>query len=156
MNLRAWYLRFSSAATWLQSPLLLILRAYWGWQFMLTGYGKLTHLERTTNFFASLGLPAPAVNAAMAGATECIGGALLLIGLCSRGAALALSFTMLVAYATAEREALSMLFNDPDKFTSAAPFLFLFAALVVLAFGPGAIAIDRFLFRETKSSSSKA
>ena len=28
---------------------LLIIRLYWGWQFFLTGKGKLTHLDRTTD-----------------------------------------------------------------------------------------------------------
>ena len=43
----------------LQSPLLLVIRVYWGWQFFLTGKGKLEHLPRTTAFFQSLGIPHP-------------------------------------------------------------------------------------------------
>lgn len=146
MNFRSLYARFSSLADWLQSPVLLVIRLYWGWQLMLTGWGKLTHLSRTTEFFASLHIPAPKLNVIMAGSTECFGGVLLMIGLVSRAASLAIAGTMLVAYATAESEALHSLFSDPDKFTGAAPFLFLFAAVLILAFGPGAISIDRFVF----------
>lgn len=154
MNIRAWYDRFTGAANLLQSPLLLVIRLFWGWQFAQTGWGKLMNLSRTSSYFESLHIPAPQVNAAMAGATECLGGLLLIVGLWSRAAALALTFTMAVAYATADKEALSVLFSDPDKFTGAAPFLFLFAALLVLAFGPGAFSIDRFVFGGSKSAKS--
>jgi putative oxidoreductase len=131
--------------TALQSPLLLLIRLYWGWSFAQTGWGKLMNLERTTNFFGSLGLPAPKLNAIVAGSTECIGGVLLLLGLFSRFASPALIFTMLVAYATSEREALGVITSDPDKFTEAAPFLFLFAAVVVFVFGPGKWSVDALL-----------
>ena len=152
MNIRASYDRFAGAANLLQSPLLLVLRLYWGWQFAQTGWGKLMNLSRTASYFASLNIPAPQVNATMAGLTECIGGALLLVGLWSRAAALALTGVMVVAYASAEKEALRMITSDPDKFTSAAPFLFLVAALVIVAFGPGVFSIDRFLFGGSKSA----
>ncbi|MEO6004207.1 MAG: DoxX family protein [Opitutus sp.] len=129
----------------LQAPLLLIIRLYWGWSFAQTGWGKLMNLERTTNFFASLNLPAPKLNAIAAGSTECIGGVLLALGLFTRFASPALIVVMLVAYVTADREALAAIFSDGDKFTGAAPFLFLFAALIVFAFGPGKLSLDALL-----------
>jgi putative oxidoreductase len=126
----------------LQSFLLLAIRLYWGWSFFSTGKGKLLHLDRITTYFASLHLPAPKLNAILAGSTECFGGLLLLVGLASRMVCVPLIFTMLVAYATAEREALTSLFSEPDKFTGAAPFLFLFAAVIVFVFGPGRFSLD--------------
>ena len=126
----------------LQAPLLLIIRLYWGWSFAQTGWGKLMNLERTTNFFASLNLPAPKLNAIAAGSTECVGGVLLALGLFTRFASPALIVVMMVAYLTADREALFAIFSDGDKFTGAAPFLFLFAALIVFAFGPGKLSLD--------------
>jgi putative oxidoreductase len=126
----------------LQPVLLLLIRLWWGWSFFLTGKGKLLNLEKTTAFFMELGLPLPQLNAIVAGSVECFGGLLLLAGLFARPVSVPLAFTMLVAYATADREALQAIFSDPDKFTSAAPFLFLFAALIVLAFGPGKFSID--------------
>lgn len=127
---------------WLQSPLLLVIRLYWGWSFAQTGWGKLMNLERTTNFFASLNLPAPKLNAIAAGSAECVGGVLLALGLFTRFASPALIVVMLVAYVTADREALLAIVSDGDKFTGAAPFLFLFAALIVFAFGPGKLSVD--------------
>jgi len=136
------------AGGFLQSPLLLAIRLYWGWQFVLTGRGKLLHLDRTANFFASLDIPAPKLNAVLASCTECTGGILLLLGLFSRFASPALISVMCVAYATADKEALHAIFSNPDKFLGADPFLFLFAALIVFAFGPGRISLDALFSRK--------
>jgi putative oxidoreductase len=131
----------------LQPVLLLLIRGWWGWSFFLTGKGKLLNLDRTAEYFAGLYLPLPALHAGLAGGVECLGGLLLLVGLCSRLASVPLIVTMLVAFATAEREALFALASDPDKFTGATPFPFLLACLVVLAFGPGRLSLDQWLAR---------
>jgi len=132
----------------LQSPLLLVIRLFWGSQFFLVGRGKLMNLERTANFFASLNIPAPKLNAVLASCTECSCGLLLVLGLLTRFASPALISVMCVAYATADKEALQALFTNPDKFLSADPFLFLFAALIVFVFGPGKISLDALLFKK--------
>ncbi len=134
--------RFDRSSSLLQAPLLLVCRLYWGLAFAQTGWGKLMNLERTAAFFGELGLPLPTVNAFAAGTVEGLGGVLLALGLLSRPAAAALAFTMGVAYATADREALLGLWSNPEAFTGAAPFPFLCASLVVLAFGPGAWSLD--------------
>ncbi len=142
MNPRTLLDAFDRFASHLQAPLLFLLRVYWGVSFAQTGWGKLMHLERTTEFFASLGLPAPKLNAIAAGSTEMLGGVLLMLGLFARPAAVPLTFTMIVAYLTADREAMQAIFSDTDKFTGAAPFLFLLVSLLVLAFGPGKWSLD--------------
>jgi putative oxidoreductase len=134
----------------LRSPLLLVIRLYWGWQFMQSGWGKLHRLGQVTDYFASLGIPAPKLNAIMASSTELCCGTLLALGLLSRFASPALICVMCVAYATAEKEALHAVFSDTDKFLSATPFLFLFAAVIVFAFGPGRFALDSLVFRDRK------
>jgi putative oxidoreductase len=144
--------RFERLADYLRSPLLLILRAYWGWQFAQTGWGKLMNLERTAAFFADLGIPLPKLNAAMAGGVECGGGALLVVGLGSRLVSVPLATTMIVAYVTADNEALRAIISDPEKFTSAAPFMFLLVVLIVLAFGPGAFSLDRVLLKKNTAA----
>lgn len=133
---------------WLQPLFLLVVRGWWGWSFFLTGKGKLTHLDRTTEFFASLHIPMPKLNVIMAGSTECLGGLLLLAGLFSRVVSVPLVVVLLTAYATADNEALHSIFSDPDKFTGATPFLFLFACLIVFAFGPGKISLDALIFKK--------
>jgi len=128
-----------------QSLLLLAIRVCWGWRFFQTGLGKLRGIEQTTAYFAQLGIPLPGLNATMAGTTECLGGLFLLLGLSSRLASVPLIFTMCVAYLTAEFPALRGIFSDPDAFFASAPFLFLFAALLVLVFGPGRFSIDHWI-----------
>jgi putative oxidoreductase len=130
------------AANLLQSPLLLALRLYWGWNFFLTGKGKLENLHKVAGFFQSLHIPWPFFNACLAGGTECFGGLLLLVGLASRLVALPLIFVTIIAYLTAESDALHQIFRDPDKFVTAAPFLFMLACLIILAFGPGVFSLD--------------
>jgi putative oxidoreductase len=142
MNLAPLESFFARIGLWLQPVLLLVIRLYWGWEFILTGWGKLTHLARTADYFASLNLPAPMVAAALTGGVEVAGGALLLLGLFTRFATPALLLVLCGAYATAERDALMTIVSDPDKFTGATPFLFLFATLVVFAFGPGKLSLD--------------
>lgn len=129
----------------LQDPFLLGVRLYWGWQFFQTGKGKLGNLEQTAEFFASLGLPAPKLQAMLAGGTECVGGLLLLIGLGSRFTAVPLMFTMIVAYLTAHLDSVKTIWSDSDTFVTQAPFLFLLASLIIFVFGPGRISIDHFL-----------
>ena len=126
----------------LQSPLLLAVRLYWGWQFFQTGYGKLMHISKVVGFFTSLGIPFPALNAYFVSSLECVGGVLLFLGLGSRIIALPLTIDMLVAYLAADREALFSIFSDPGKFYAADPYTFLFASLLILVFGPGKVSLD--------------
>jgi hypothetical protein len=66
-----------------------------------------------------------------------------------------LTINMLVAYITADREALSSIFSDPGKFYAADPYTFLFAALVVLIFGAGFLSLDGMLARIAKERAPK-
>lgn len=136
-------------ASYLQSPLLLAIRLYWGWSFFQTGMGKLKTHDQVTEFFTTLHIPMPGFNAWMAGATECFGGLLLMMGLASRLTAIPLIITMVVAYLTSEIDVVKNIFSEPDKFTGADPFLFLLASLLVFAFGPGAISLDRLIAWKT-------
>ncbi|HXI85402.1 MAG TPA: DoxX family protein [Verrucomicrobiae bacterium] len=141
------YALWVSLVSRLQSPFLLVIRLYWGWQFFGTGKGKLMNLDKTAGFFATLNIPAPKLNAILAGSTECFGGLLLLLGLGSRIATVPLIFTMVIAYLTAESEAAHAIFSNPDKFVTAAPFLFLLTCVIVLIFGPGCFSLDAIIAR---------
>ena len=135
------------ASSSLESPLLLAVRLYWGWQFAQAGWGKLHDIGKVIGFFTQLGIPAPALNAYFVSALEFAGGLLLAVGIGSRLVALLLSVDMIVAYITADRQALFAVISDPDKFTGAAPYTFLFASLLVLIFGPGRFSLDTLLTR---------
>ncbi len=144
---RKLYDGFVNAVSSTQSLFLLAVRVYWGWQLAQNGWGKSHNLSNVTHFFASLGLPAPAATAFFVASFELVGGMLLALGLFSRITALGIAVDMIVAYATADREALLAFISNPGKFYVADPYTFLFAGLLILIFGPGKIALDEFFRR---------
>lgn len=119
------------------------LRALFGWQFFLAGRGKLLNLDRTTDFFASLHIPAPGAHALGIGLLECVGGLLLLAGAGSRTVSTLLAGTMVVALATAHRSELAE--DGVDGLLAAAPFAYLLAVAVILVSGPGRLSLDAWL-----------
>ena len=70
--------------------------------FTGTGWGKLHSLDKVTEFFTQLHIPAPSFNAALVATSERVCGAFLLVGLFARLAAIPLIATMCVALATAK------------------------------------------------------
>lgn len=127
----------------LQGVFLLLIRLYWGFQFVQTGYGKLGNIARVTEYFSSLGIPLPSFHAYLVASVELLGGIFLILGLFLRITALPLVITMVVAYLTADIAAVNAIFSDPDIFVKATPFPFLFTTAVVLLFGSGRFSIDR-------------
>src|SRR2546421_7161042 len=97
------YRLYTRALSFLQCPFLAAIRIIWGYQFFLTGKGKLGSLDKVTEFFASLHIPMPHLNAIVAATTECVGGLLLILGLGARLVSLPLTIVMVVAYLTAHR-----------------------------------------------------
>jgi putative oxidoreductase len=142
-TVRRWHDRVLSLISHAQSPLLLFVRIYWGWQLWQSGWGKLHNLDKVTDFFASLSIPAPAQMAVFIASVEFFGGILFALGAFSRITSLVLTVNLTMAYILADREALLSIFSDPDKFTAAAPFNFLVASLIVLIFGARQICVDR-------------
>ncbi len=146
------YRRAVSALALLQSPMLLAVRLYWGFQFAQTGWGKLHHLAKIAEYFASLNVPFPSVNAPFIALLEFAGGILMMLGLFSRPIAFLLACNMFVAYWTADREALGAIFSDPGKFYVADPYTFLFASLMILIFGAGLFAIDTLIAKKLQTT----
>jgi putative oxidoreductase len=134
-----WFLRGANAC---QAVFLLAVRLYWGWQFWQAGWGKAQHIPKVVDYFTSLGIPAPALNAHFIAWLEVVGGILLALGLGSRLIAFPLTIDMIVAYIVGDREALGSILSDPDKFYAATPYTFLFASLIILFFGPGWFSLD--------------
>ena len=131
----------------LQSPLLLLVRLYWGWQFWQAGWGKLQDISKPIGFFTELGIPLPVFSAWLVSLLECFGGILLFVGLASRLISIPLVIDMTVAYLTADRLALKSIFSEPGKFYGADPYTFWFAALLIMIFGPGSYSLDWLILR---------
>lgn len=99
------------------------------------GYG----LEGTGRFFAeNLGLKPGVLMAAMAGGTEFLGGLLLIAGLLTRGAAVAIAFTMAVAIITAKLGAF-FASNGGMEY----PLVLLLASLTLAIGGAGKFSVDQ-------------
>ena len=133
-------LRVSHALRWLPPT---VARLAVGLVFLQSGWGKLHNLERVVGFFTSLGLPAPAFQARLVAGTELVCGALLLVGLATRVAAIPLIITMLVALSTALKadiHSLSDLFGTSE-------FLYVALLLWLGAYGAGPISLDRMVAR---------
>lgn len=152
------YARFLRAADACQSPLLLAVRLYWGWQFWQAGWGKAMNIPHVVEYFTSLGVPAASLNAYFIAWLEVVGGILLALGLFSRLTAFPLTIDMIVAYILGDREALGSVFSDPDKFYAATPYTFLFASLLILFFGPGKFSLDTLIvwYRKKRALKSDA
>ena len=125
---------------------LLILRVGSGLIFIPHGYPKMTggggeekggqaHL---TQSLAQMGLPFPRAFAALVGAIQFFGGLLLIIGLQTQWAALALVFVMLVA---SGRNLIQKGFVGSADF----PFSLLVATLALALLGGGTIGVDQVL-----------
>ncbi len=111
---------FLTSVNSLQSPFLLAIRLFWGWQFWQSGWAHLSDLPKFVDYFTGLGIPAPSLNAHFIAVLEAGGGILLALGLGSRLISFLLAGDMFVAFVVAAREAL--------KF--------------ILIFGPGKISLD--------------
>jgi putative oxidoreductase len=143
-RVHSWFIR---AINLLQTPLLLAIRLYWGYQFMQDGVGKLTHLDKVTQFFASLNLPLPGATALMVGTIELFGGFLFTFGIFSRLTSAVLFVNMTMAYLSVPDDRTNFLhiFSNPSDFYGASPYTYWFAALLIFVFGPGFFAVDSIL-----------
>ena len=104
-----WFLK---AVNSLQSPFLLLIRVYCGWQFWQSGWAHLPYLPKFVDYFNGLGIPAPTLNAYFIAVLEAGGGILLVLGLGSRLISLLLAGDMFVAFIIADRDALKSIFSD--------------------------------------------
>ncbi len=140
LALRALILAVADQLQWLPPTL---ARLTIGWIFLWSGWGKLHNLDAIVEFFGSLGIPYPELQAPFASATELVCGALMLVGLCTRLASVPLIIVMIVAIVTAQRENVTSL---GDLFG-----LIEYAYIALLIWlgvaGPGPLSLDHVLLR---------
>jgi len=128
-----------------QSPLLMAIRLFWGYWFLRGSIIKFTNMGELITYFESLSIPLAGIMAFLTAVLHFTGGLSMIFGFCARLVSVPLIISMIVAYFTAELHTVTGILNSPIPFIMAAPFLFLYANLVILAFGPGKFSIDYLL-----------
>jgi len=139
------YRIYVRGTSYLGDVLLLLVRIYWGSLLAESGWNKFANLTQTAAYFEHLGISWPKFNAILSGGVELGCGALLVIGLAARIAAVPLVINMVVAYIANSPDTLRHLFFNANEFVTAPEFLFLFACILVALFGPGMISVDGLL-----------
>lgn len=158
------YTTLSSAASYLQSAVLLLVRLAFGWKMYLSGYRHLfVNFQGTVEAFTSWNVPMPHLNVYISGYTEMIGGILLMLGLATRLISIPLTFNFIVAILTAGASSVKQMLQggqilDPKNYNPGrlsgleaviddTAFPFLAVSLILLAFGAGKASIDYLLSR---------
>ncbi len=121
----------------------LLARITMGLIFVQSGWGKFNHLPKVVEYFSSLGIPAPQLQAPFVTGVELVGGVLLFLGLGTRLISFPLIGTMVVAILTARREDLTgvgALFGMSEYL-----YIVLFFWLIVEGAGP--VSLDHRLFK---------
>jgi putative oxidoreductase len=93
-----------SGAMWIPA---LLTRLFVGYFFFTSGWAKTHDLASFTANFQSWGIPYPAFNAALSAYTECIGGALTILGLGMRFVSIPMIINMIVAILSVKLKELS-------------------------------------------------
>ncbi len=128
----------------------LLSRIVVGWVFVQSGWGKLNHLANVVEFFTSLGIPAPQIQAPIVAGLEFLCGLLLLGGLFTRLAAVPMCATMVVALLTAQKDQLHTL----SALFGLSEFLYIVLLLWLIFDGAGRLSLDAWLERRLVGRSS--
>lgn len=127
-----------SSFEWL-APLL--IRLFVGYFFFETGWAKLHNLDAFTARFTQWGIPDPAFNAALSAYTECIGGALTMVGLGTRVVSIPMMINMAVAIITVKMKSVA----DIDDFVELDEPLYALAFFWLFVAGPGWVSVDQLI-----------
>ena len=123
----------------------LLLRLVFGWFWLETGWAKLHNLEFFAGRFVEWGIPFPTLSATLSGATDLVGGALLVLGLCTRLACVPMIVNMLVALGVVVLPTISTV----DEFVELDEVLYVAVLFWLLVAGPGKASLDHLLARRS-------
>ncbi len=121
----------------------LLLRLVFGWFWLETGWAKLHNLEFFAGRFVEWGIPFPTLSATLSGGVDLIGGALLILGLGTRLAAIPMIVNMLVALAVVVLPTIGTV----NEFVELDEVLYVCVLFWLLMAGPGKASVDHLLAR---------
>jgi putative oxidoreductase len=133
----------------------LLARLTIGVVFALTGWGKLHSLDKVTEYFDSLHIPAAHAQAIMVSTIEFVGGVLLIVGLGTRIVSALLIGVMAVAlYSTKWGDVHE--FADLNDFIGSVEFIYLIVFVWLGLAGAGALSLDHLVRRRVDAAGSAA
>ena len=121
----------------------LVVRLFFGYFWLETGWAKLEGLDDFTQRFMEWGVPLPAFSAAVSAWTELLGGGLIMLGLCTRLIAIPMIFNMVIAIAL-------VVIKDVHSFTEFVEldeFVYILLFFWLMLAGPGVVSLDTLLTR---------
>ncbi len=142
MQLKKIYSEFKNLSEYTQSISLLLARFAVAYGFYEPAMMKWNDIGAIAEWFGSMGMPLPLLNAYMAATTEIVGVVLLTIGFMTRLISIPLIVVMIVAIVTV---------HLPHGFAAGnngyeIPLYYMLFLLIFLSHGAGKFSIDRVLF----------
>jgi len=128
----------------LQSVSLLFLRLILAYGFYEPAKMKWSDIDAVAEWFGSMGLPLPTLNAYMAASTEALGVLLLTVGFATRLISIPLIVVMIVAILTVH---LSNGFSSGDNGFEI-PLYYMLMLLVLVSHGAGKFSVDNFINKD--------
>lgn len=138
------YLKFTSVSNFFKAPSLLFARLIIAYGFYEPAMNKWSGIENVANWFGTMGIPFPLLNAYMAATTEIVGVVLLTLGLFTRAISMPLIVIMIVAILTV---------HLPNGFSAGdngyeIPVYYMLFLFIFFANGAGKFSFDRLIFGE--------
>lgn len=144
MRVKDIYLEFSRLGDYLKSLGLFLARLAVAYGFYEPAMMKWQGIDSVAEWFGSMGIPFPLLNAYMAASTEALGVVLLTLGLLTRLISVPLIVVMIVAIVTV---------HLPNGFQAGEngfeiPLYYILFLLIFLSHGAGKFSLDRLIFGE--------
>ena len=133
-------LALADSMDWLAS---LVVRLFFGYFWLETGWAKLHNLDSFTERFIGWGIPFPAFSAVLSAGTEFVGGGLIMIGLLTRLTAIPMIINMVVAIALVVIKNVGSF----DDFVELDEFIYILIFFWLLMAGPGKVSVDTLISR---------
>ena len=136
------YMEFSRLSEYTKSLALLFARLTIAYGFYEPAMMKFKDIGSVAEWFGSMGIPFPTLNAYMAASTEVLGVILLTLGFLTRAISIPLIIIMIVAIITV---------HLPNGFSAGnngfeIPFYYMLFLLTFLSHGAGKFSLDRMIF----------
>lgn len=144
MQMKQLYMKFSRLSESLKSLALLLARLTVAYGFYTPAMNKWADMNSIAEWFGSIGIPFPLLNAYMAATTEITGVVLLTLGFMTRAISIPLIVVMLVAIFTV---------HLPHGFEAGSngfeiPLYYMLFLLIFLSHGAGKFSLDRLIFND--------